>query len=268
MAEPMYRTIAQDLLEQIKTGNVRPGEQLPTELELRDRYGTSRNTIRDAVKWLSSRGLVETRPGQGIFAVRRLEPFVTTLSSDPETGLGGAEGEGAFAEVRQRGRTPSASGLKVEVQLADSAVAARLRLPAGTQVIRRAQDRYIDRMPWSRQAAVYPMDLIRRGAQDLLLAQDIPGGATAYLRERLGISQVGYRDRIIVRQADEDELRFFSLPDDGHVSVVSLIRTSYQSTAEGPAPFRVTFTVLPADRNQLVINAGEVPKALAAPAVG
>jgi hypothetical protein len=32
-----------------------------------------------------------------------------------------------------------------------------------------------------------------------------------------------------------------------------------RSCAEGPIPFRVTFTVLPADRNHLVINSGEVP---------
>ena len=68
MAEPMYRKIAQDLREQIESGLIAPGEQLPTELVLRDRYGASRNTVRDAVKWLMTRGLVETRPGQGTFA--------------------------------------------------------------------------------------------------------------------------------------------------------------------------------------------------------
>ena len=40
----------------------------------------------------------------------------------------------------------------------------------------------------------------------------------------------------------------------------SLVRTSYQAGPDGPEPFRVTFTALPADRNQLVINTGEVPK--------
>jgi GntR family transcriptional regulator len=97
MAEPMYRKIAQDLREQIESGLIAPGEQLPTELVLRDRYGASRNTVRDAVKWLMTRGLVETRPGQGTFAVKRLEPFVTTLTADPESGLGGGEGGSALS---------------------------------------------------------------------------------------------------------------------------------------------------------------------------
>jgi DNA-binding GntR family transcriptional regulator len=45
---------------------------------------------------------------------------------------------------------------RVEVQAADRAVAARLSIPEGTQAVRRIQERYIDRMPWSWQDTVYP----------------------------------------------------------------------------------------------------------------
>ena len=110
------------------------------------------------------------------------------------------------------------------------------------------------------------MELVTRGAIGLLTAQDIPGGAVAYLGETLGLVQVGYRDRVLVRPPDENESRFFSLPDDGRISVISLMRTAYQASDQGPIPFRVTFTALPADRNQLVINSGEVPPELAAAA--
>ena len=72
---------------------------------------------------------------------------------------------------------------------------------------------------------------------------------------------MGYRERILVRPPQEDEYRFFGLPDDGLVSVVSLIRTGYQKSQAGVIPFRVTTIVLPADRNQLVINVGDVPEA-------
>jgi GntR family transcriptional regulator len=267
VTEPVYRRIAQDLRDKIASGEVAPGGQLPSELELKDRYGASRNTIRDAVRWLMRRGLVETRPGQGTFATRRFEPFVTTLSADPDTGIGGAEGEGALAEVRERGRTPSASVPRVEVLFADSAIAARLRIPVGTQVVRRTQDRYIDRQPWSREANVVPMDLVTGGAPDLLLAADLDGGIAAYLSRRLGIAEVGHRDRILVRPATDDESRFFGLST-GSDSVVSLVRTSYQPAKPGPAPLRVTFTVLPADRSQFVINTGAVPETLAPAAEG
>ena len=39
MLSPMYRQIAEDLREQIGSGGLRPGQQLQTELDLRERYG-------------------------------------------------------------------------------------------------------------------------------------------------------------------------------------------------------------------------------------
>ena len=67
MSEPMplYRTIAEDLRRQISTGELAPGDRLKSEAELMEAYGrdgkASRNTVRDAIKFLASRGLVETR---------------------------------------------------------------------------------------------------------------------------------------------------------------------------------------------------------------
>ena len=48
MPDPMYRQIADDLRGQIESGELEPGQQLRTELELRERYEASRNTVRDA----------------------------------------------------------------------------------------------------------------------------------------------------------------------------------------------------------------------------
>ena len=76
MGEPMYRMIAQDLLEKIQAGSVPPGERLPTELELRDTYNVSRNTARDAIRWLAVRGYVVAHcPGIEVQAQARvIEP--------------------------------------------------------------------------------------------------------------------------------------------------------------------------------------------------
>ena len=101
MADPMYRQIADDLRRQIEARRAcRPGAQLRTELELREKYEASRNTVRDAIKWLVTRGLVETRPGQGTFVVEKIVPFVTTLT--------GAPGD----RVRRRGTSPTADGAR------------------------------------------------------------------------------------------------------------------------------------------------------------
>lgn len=272
MAEPLYRRIADDLRAQIESGAIAPGRQLPTELELRAQYDAARNTVRDAIRLLASQGLVETRPGLGTFAVRRLEPLVTTLWAAPastpaELGLVGGEGESAFAEIRAQGWTPSASPPRVSVQPATALIARELCVAPGTQVVSRQQDRYIDRMPWSVQASYYPFEFVARGATDLVRAESLPGGTASYLEQRLGLVQVGYRERILVRLPENDEAKFFDLLGDGPISVVTIVRTSYSAGDGGPAPFRVTVTVLPADRNQLAISSGTVPNGDLAPTV-
>ena len=44
--------------------------------------------------------------------------------------------------------------------------------------------------------------------------------------------------------------------DDGRIAVIEIIRTGYDESGQ---PFRVTITTYPADRNQFVMTAGEVP---------
>jgi GntR family transcriptional regulator len=256
MAEqPIYRQIAEDLRQKIESGQLGPGSQLPTELELRELYDASRNTIRDAIKWLTTRGLVETRPGQGTFVLDMIDPFVTTLS-DPETGFGGGEGALYASEVTASRRKPTTTTPRVEIQQASGVVSAELQLDEGTTVVSRHQQRQIDATPWSLQTTFYPMRFVEIGAVRLIQAVNIDQGAVRYLAEELGIKQVGYRDNIVVRAPDSTEATFFRLPSDGRVAVVEILRTGFD---EDGVPIRLTVTVFPADRNRFVVNVGKVP---------
>src|SRR5262249_2479094 len=159
-----------DLRNKIESGELAQGSQLATEGELRDQYNASRNTVRDAIKMLTTLGLVETRPGQGTFVVEKIKPFVTTLTVDPETGIGGGEGEGRVytAEVAASGRIPNSTSPRVEIQQATDALARALRIEEGAQVVSRHQQRFIDNTPWSLQTTFYPMSLVERGATRLI----------------------------------------------------------------------------------------------------
>lgn len=256
MAEPIYRRIADDLQRRIESGELARGAQIPTEIELREHYEASRNTIRDAIKWLMIRGLVETRPGQGTFVVEKINPFVTTLTGDPETGRGGGE-EGVYvAEVAASRRTWENTDPRVEIQKAEPAVARSLRIEPGESVVSRHQQRFIDGTPWSLQTSFYPMTLVQQGATELLQATDFQDGTVAYLAEKCDIEQAGYRDTIAVRPPDDNEARFFKLPADGRVSVFEIYRVGFDK--EGNR-FRLTVTVYPSDRNRLRIDVGVVP---------
>jgi GntR family transcriptional regulator len=260
MADAMYRRVAQELRELIESGEIAPGTRLPTELELRDRYAASRNTIRDAVKWLTAHGLIETRPGQGTFALQLIRPFMTTLTVNQETGLSGVEGESALVEIRRRHRHLSASVPRVEVGRALPEMASLLGIPAGNQVITRRQERHVDRMPWSLQTTAYPLELAALGAADLLVAKDIAEGAVAYIKQTLDVAEIGCRDRVEVRPANEEEARFFAPSGEGATLVCEVIRIGYRADDADPVPLRATSTVFPADRVQFVIDSGDVPR--------
>ena len=256
MSNPMYRQIAEQLREQIQSGQLAPGKQLPAEGELRDRYNASRNTIRDAIKWLISLGLVETRPGQGTFVVEGVDPFVTDLSAEPRTGMPGGENTTFLSRVREQAREATFSEPVVEMQKAVGDVAARMRVPEGISVISRHQRRYIDGIPWSLQTSFYPRGFVAQGAERLLEVDDIPEGTVKYLAGALGLQQDAYQDWFRVRAPDASEARFFNLPQDGRVGVFEIFRTAFDQTGQ---TMRLTVTVFPTDRNQFIANAGNVP---------
>lgn len=253
MPEPRYRQIADDLRNRIESGDIGQGDQLPTELELRQHYAASRNTVRDAVKLLIARRLVVTRPGQGTFVVDRIDPIVTRLST--ETGYGNGD-ETIYSSAAQTGeRRLSASAPRVEIHQARGVIAAELGLPEGDPVVSRHQQRYIDQIPWSLQTAFYPMRYFEAGARRLLEAADMPKGAVRYLEETLDVKQVGWRDVITVRTPDVTETAFFKLPEDGRVAVFEIRRTAFERSG----PLRLSVTVYPSDRNQFIMESGEIP---------
>jgi GntR family transcriptional regulator len=254
MAGPLYRQIADDLRRKIESGELGEGMRVPTEDQLMATYHASRNTVRGALKELSTRGLVHTLHGRGTFVAERVRPIVTTLSGDPKTGKGGGEGLVYTAEVAASGRSPSADEPRVEIRKAVPAVAHPLKIPENTEVIVRRQRRYVDGRPWSSQTSYYPRSLSRR-APRLLDTGDLEEGTVAYMAQ-CGIRQAGYQDAIQWRASDEEETRYFDLPADGHVQVVEIRRIAFDQDNNR---VRLTFTVYRADRNQFVINVGDVP---------
>jgi GntR family transcriptional regulator len=271
MAEPMYKRVAEDLRGRIESGEIAPGSKLPTEVELMDEYGEkfgspsggvsiSRNTVRDAIKLLATRGLVVSRAGKGTFVVRKIDPFVSTLSGSPEVGRETvrymSEVDSYASEVEASGRKPDVTVPRVEVQRASGRVASLLALAEGTMVISRYQERSIDETPWSMQTTFYPMEWVTRGASRLLIAENITDGIIGYVEDVLGVKQVGLHDLITARVANGHESAFFDLPEDGQVAVFEISRVGFD---ENSNPIRLTVTIYPADRNYLAYDEGQVP---------
>lgn len=64
---PLYQTVSQEIENRISSGELKPGDQLPSERELCSSFSVSRITIRRAIQELASRGLVDRMHGVGTF---------------------------------------------------------------------------------------------------------------------------------------------------------------------------------------------------------
>lgn len=65
-----YRQIADAIADAIASGELRPGQALPSEKEIMGATGAGRSTVRRAIAWLRREGIVYTIPGRGSFAAR------------------------------------------------------------------------------------------------------------------------------------------------------------------------------------------------------
>lgn len=64
---PVWKAIANALRSDLAEGRYAPGDKLPTEASLADRFGVNRHTVRHGLSALVDEGLVMTRRGAGAF---------------------------------------------------------------------------------------------------------------------------------------------------------------------------------------------------------
>jgi GntR family transcriptional repressor for pyruvate dehydrogenase complex len=96
----LYEQIVQQIEESITSGELKEGDQLPAERELAQQFGVSRTAVREAVKTLREKGLVEAYPGRGTFITNgSARSIQQTL--DRMIRSGPAEGTVHLTEVRE-----------------------------------------------------------------------------------------------------------------------------------------------------------------------
>ena len=96
----LYEQIVQQIEESITSGELKEGDQLPAERELAQQFGVSRTAVREAVKTLREKGLVEAYPGRGTFITNGTARSIQQ-TLDRMLRSGQAEGAVHLTEVRE-----------------------------------------------------------------------------------------------------------------------------------------------------------------------
>lgn len=96
----LYEQIVQQIEDSVTRGDLKPGDQLPAERELAQQFRVSRTAVREAVKTLREKGLVEAYPGRGTFITRVISHSIgQTL--DRMMKIGEPEGTAHLIVVRE-----------------------------------------------------------------------------------------------------------------------------------------------------------------------
>src|SRR3982074_911032 len=96
----LYQQIVQQIEESIEKGQLKPGDQLPAERELAQQFGVSRTAVREALKTLREKGLVEAYAGRGTFVTNETARSMRhTLDRMIRSGT--SEGAVQLVEVRE-----------------------------------------------------------------------------------------------------------------------------------------------------------------------
>ncbi|GAA3137813.1 GntR family transcriptional regulator [Nonomuraea salmonea] len=235
----LYQQVASELRRAIYSGVLGPGAQLPTEAQLMEDHGVSRNTVRLALGELVNEGLVTRTPRRGT-VVRDRRPLLIYPQRELEPQPTGELREAFAYAVAQEGRAPS-QYIEVLTVSPVEEIASRLELADGELAVVRRRLRFVDGQPYNTNDSYFPRDLV--ADSEIARPGDIARGANRVLEE-LGHAQVRVVDDIWARMPNQEEAERLQL--ELGTPVMVYVRVGYD---RADMPVRVAVSVLPADKH-------------------
>jgi GntR family transcriptional regulator len=204
---PAYQQIADALREQMRDGTYPPGAKLPSESELRERWGVASKTVRAALDQLRAEGLVVGRQGVGSFVRQQVVP--RRLSTDIATNVGW------YHTLARQGLQP-AGHTTVTTAPCPPEAAEWLEIDPGTVVTVRDRIMGTEGEPPAMLATSYfPAWVIERAPK---LADPNVSGLPRWLREAFGPTYS--TDVLTVRMPTAAEQQRLDLPRGAPVQVI------------------------------------------------
>lgn len=215
---PLYSRVEHVLGDEIATGVMKVGEQVPTEDSLIARFEVSRITVRRAIQNLVNRGIVEIRRGRGTFvAAPRITQELTELT-------------GFVEDMHAQGRTPTARVIGKEIVSADTIVAGNLALTKGERVVRIRRVRIADGVPLSLDETYLPLGIGRKVLTNNLKVEPI----FSLLERKYGILLVEAEYKLEAVAASNEVAAALRVKQDSPIFRIE--RTSY-STGSVPVDY-------------------------------
>jgi len=218
---PITHQITDDLRDKIEAGTYGPGALLPSEPELANRYGVSRQTARAALKVLEQEGLIVVHSTRG--RTVRNRPSLRRVSSTHRHASHRASGKPEFdTEAIAQGQVPSRRMLMVGRGPVPRDVALWLGTEAGQEAVIRKRLQLLDDVPAVISTSYYPL-WVADGTR-LESADALPEGPDNLI-EQLGHRFARGMELLQARMPTRDEVRLLAL--DPGVPVVRMLHIDY-----------------------------------------
>jgi len=218
---PLYRTVEQHLRERIASGELGPGDLIPSEPQLARQLGVSAGTVKRGIENLVNQRLLYRHQGKGTY-VSRID-FNNSLFRF--FSYGGHDG----APIRIHKTTPERAVLPCPVQ-----VARQLQVPAGSDAV------YLQRVGYDGELAVlferswWIADLVRGLEKEDV---HIPDLLYAVVVEKFGLPVLRAEETLTAEAADERAAELLQI--EPGAPLVVLRRLTYTG-GDRPIEFRVT----------------------------
>jgi GntR family transcriptional regulator len=201
---PLYRRIETVLEDLIRSGRIKPGEQVPPEVGIAAHFGVSRMTARKAVESLASKGLLVRHKGRGSYVTESpmAYGFSTMLSFS--------------GTLRARGFDVRTKVLFKGVVAATGAAAETLQLPEGTSMLVVRRLRVVEGRPAAIHASYLSFDRFASLLDVDLSSQSLLSALENVLRQRIGYSE----DSVEAGLAAPEDAALLEVPEGRPVLVV------------------------------------------------
>lgn len=229
----VWRQIAETLSGDLKAGRIKPGDRLPTELELAERFTVNRHTVRRAVATLAEQGILRIEQGRGTFVNDKTIDYVLGRRTR------------FSANLLAQGREPGHRLISAERATASGGIAADLKLREGAAIMRIETLNIADGAPMSYGAHAFPLPRFA----DIEEAYQRLGSLTAALEE-LGVSDYTRKvTRILARLPSEREAGFLAQTTSRPVLQAEAVNID----AKGK-PTHHSLAVFAGDRVQMIVK--------------
>ncbi|GAA4563006.1 GntR family transcriptional regulator [Planotetraspora kaengkrachanensis] len=197
--EARYQEIERWLRDLVLRGA--PGDALPSESDLAQRFGVSRMTARQAMQNLAQEGLISRRRGAGSYIAQRpLHRRESTLMSFTD-------------DMRRRGVVASSQLLDARLRSATAGEIEALRLPEASRVVAISRIRLADGVPLAVEHVALPAECAG------VLAEDLESGSLHEYLHRRGWTPALARSWIGARVATPAEVRMLDMTSRGALLV-------------------------------------------------